>query len=282
MPVFVSGCAELPTSPLSNPQGIGANPDVARNDANVFFFEDFEDENYADHFSHGSHASNRQLVGGNVVFNGEKSLRITVNKNSHYGVSMSYRFADAGMAEPSELYSRYYLRFDDTWKSIKKGGKLPGPAGRYNNAGWGGRKSDGSNGWSARMRFGRSWLGSGFVDIGYYTYHADMPGNYGQSMLWYNDNRGTLQINRWYCIETYVKLNTVGKHDGILRGWVDGYLAMEIDNLMFRTTEDLKIEEFWVDVFYGGDWRAPNDLHLYIDNLALSTQRIGTAAGLPP
>lgn len=277
---YITGCAELPTSPLSRPQGIGSSPDTAQNDPNVFFFEDFEDENYINHFSHSSHARNRQLIAGDVVFNGEKSLRITVNKKAHYGVSMSYRFADAGMEEPTELYARYYLRFDGSWKNIEEGGKLPGPAGRYGKAGWGGRKSDGSNGWSARMKFGRSWLGPDFVDIGYYTYHADMRKKYGQNMLWHKDSRGTLQKNRWYCIETYIKLNTPGKHDGILRGWVDGYLAMEKENVMFRTTEDLKIEEFWVNVYYGGGWQAPSDMHLYIDNLALSRQRIGTAAGM--
>lgn len=278
--VFVVGCAEVPVSPLAKPQGIGTNLDTARNDANVFFFEDFEDRNYADHFSHSSHPGNRQLVGGDLAFNGEKSLRIAVNRKSHYGVSMNYRFTNVGMDEPTELYARYYLRFDESWKNIKGGGKLPGPAGRYGKAGWGGRQSDGSNGWSARMRFGRSWLGAEHIDIGYYTYHADMSKKYGKVMPWHKDDRGTLQKNRWYCIETHIKLNTPGKHDGILRGWIDGYLAMEKENIRFRTTDKLKIEEFWVNVYYGGGWRSPDDMYLYIDNLALSTRRIGTAAGL--
>ena len=130
------------------------------------------------------------------------------------------------------------------------------------------------------MKFLRSGFGPDFIDIGYYTYHADMPRKYGQNMPWDNEYRGSLQKNRWYCIETYVKLNTVGKHDGVLRGWVDGFLAMENETMMFRTSSDLKIEEFWVNVYYGGGWRAPNDMHLYIDNLALSTRRIGTAQGL--
>jgi hypothetical protein len=276
--VYVSGCAEVPTSALSKPQGIGTNIDAARNDTRVFFFEDFEDESYESHFSHGSHSKNRRLVTGNVVFNGNKSLRISVNQNSNYGSSLNYRFAEVGMSDPSELYARYYLRFDDSWKAIRSGGKLPGPAGRYGKGGWGGRTSNGTNGWSARMRFGQSWFGPDFIDIGYYAYHADMPRKYGESMPWNKDNRGTLQKNRWYCIETYVKLNTIGKHDGILRGWVDGFLAMENENMMFRTTSDLKIEEFWVNVYYGGK-RAPNDMHLYIDNLVLSTHRIGTAKG---
>jgi len=129
------------------------------------------------------------------------------------------------------------------------------------------------------MRFGKSFFGPDYIDIGYYTYHANMPKTYGEVMLWQKDNRGSLKKDQWYCIETYIKLNTVGKSDGILRGWVDGVLAMENKNIMFRTIPELKIEEFWVNIYYGGK-SAPSDMHLYIDNLALSSRRIGTATGL--
>jgi len=95
--------------------------DVARSDKNVFFFEDFEEKNYKDHFSHGSRAKNRQLVSGNVVFNGKKSLRVSVNKRSNYGTSLNYRFVDAGMQEPGELYARYYLRIDKSWNTRRSG-----------------------------------------------------------------------------------------------------------------------------------------------------------------
>ncbi len=273
-----SGCAEIPTSALSRPQGIGIAVDAAANDKNVFFFEDFENGNYGKRFSHGSHSRNRHLVTGDVVFNGKKSLRISVNKKSNYGTSLSYRFSEVGMKEPTELYARYYLRFDESWNTSRGSGKLPGPAGRYGRGGWGGRTSDGTNGWSARMEFGQSWISPDFIDLGYYTYHAYMPRKYGENMPWDIEDRGSLKKNRWYCVETYVKLNTPGESDGILRGWVDGYLAMEETNIMFRTTPALKIEEFWVDIYYGGH-SAPSDMHLYIDNLALSTRRIGTAVG---
>lgn len=278
---IMTGCADIAESELSRPQGIGGALDVAREDPNVFFFEDFEDEDYENRFTQATHQKNRRLVTGDAVFNGENSLRITVNKDSHNGSSLRFQFAKAGLSEPIELYARYYLRFDESWNAEAGGGKLPGPAGTYGRAGWGGRRSDGSNGWSARMRFGRSWFGPEFVDIGYYTYHADTTSRYGDTMHWRIGNRGSLQKNRWYCIETYVKMNTVGKSDGILRGWVDGYLAIKEDDIVFRTLPEIKIEEFWVNIYYGGRYTAPNDMHLYIDNLALSTERIGTALPRP-
>lgn len=275
----ISGCAEIPISPLSKPYGIGTTQDAAKNDKNVFFFEDFEDNSYERIFSRRSHADNQRLVDGNIVFNGKKSLRININKNSNYGTSMSYRFSSHDIKEPTELYARYYLRFDESWNTSKGSGKLPGPAGKYDRGGWGGRQSDGTNGWSARMEFSRSWMGPELIDLGYYTYHAYMPRIYGENIPWDKDNRGTLKKNRWYCVETYIKLNTPGESDGVLRGWVDGYLAMEETNLMFRSIPELKIEEFWFDIYYGGH-TAPSNMHLYIDNLALSHKRIGTATGL--
>ncbi|PCI07990.1 MAG: hypothetical protein COB77_03405 [Gammaproteobacteria bacterium] len=274
--ISASGCAEISTSPLAKPTGIGNALDIARNDKNVFFFEDFEEEDYANHFSRSTRPKNRQLITGDTVFNGNKSLRISVNKNSNHGSSLNYRFAAFKMEEPTELYARYYLRFDESWSTSRGSGKLPGPAGRYHKGGWGGRTSDGTNGWSARMLYTKSWFGPDYIDIGYYTYHANMPKKYGEKMLWHIDHRGSLQKNRWYAIETYIKLNTVGKSDGILRGWVDGALAMERKNLTFRTIPELKIEEFWVNIYHGGR-SSDKNMSLYIDNLALSTSRIGTA-----
>ena len=104
-----------------------------------------------------------------------------------------------------------------------------------------------------------------------------MRKRYGTFQLWNIDYRGSLQNNRWYCIETYVKMNTPGRSDGVLRGWVDGYLAMESDSMEFRTSPDLRIEEYWLNFYYGGREVAPNEMYIYLDNLVLSTSRIGTA-----
>ena len=243
-----------------------------------FFFEGFEDDDYISRFSHASRPGKGSLVSGDVVFNGEQSLRVGVPKGGHYGTSLNLRFSELGIDEPSELYARYYLRFDDSWNGRSSSGKLPGPAGRYGRAGWGGRQSDGTNGWSARMHFDKSWLGPDYIDIGYYVYHAEMRKIYGDSMLWEIDNRGSLEKNRWYCIETYIKLNTPGKSDGVLRGWVDGFLAHETENVKFRNSASLLIEEYWVNVYHGGR-AAGNDMHLYLDNLVLSPHRIGTVTG---
>lgn len=191
--VCIASCSAVTVSPLSTPDGIGHCMDEARKDFRVFFFEDFETASYEYQFSRRSHPENRTLVRGDVVFNGDKSLRVDVNKGDHNGTSLRFVFKDAGLNEPTELYSRYYLRFDESWTVVRGGGKLPGPAGRYGRGGWGGRRSTGANGWSARMIFEKSWLGPDFIDIGFYTYHTDTPKKYGESMLWTMGSRGSLK-----------------------------------------------------------------------------------------
>ena len=126
-------------------------------------------------------------------------------------------------------------------------------AGRYGVAGWGGRPSNGTNGWSARGTFRvLPPAGNPLEDrlpIGNYVYHADMTGSFGDVHLWQNDYRGYLEKNRWYCIELYAQMNTPTLNDGVLRAWVDGRLAWEKTDWRFRDTTSLLIEEVWMNVY---------------------------------
>ncbi len=81
-----------------------------------------------------------------------KALRIRVDKGGHYGASLQFQFKKRTGREPEEVYFRYYLRFADDWTPAR-GGKLPGIAGTYGRAGWGGRRVNGRDGWSARGLF---------------------------------------------------------------------------------------------------------------------------------
>lgn len=201
-----------------------------------------------------------------------KALRVRVEKGGHYGTSLSYRFAKQTGSEPEAVYFRYYLRFADDWNP-RRGGKLPGFGGTYDRAGWGGRPVNGRDGWSARGLFlGRK---NGKTPIGYYCYHAGMKGKYGSEWVWDKDGLGYLENNRWYCTEQYARMNTPGRNDGILRGWVDGLLAFEKTDLRMRDVETLKIETVWIDVYLGGTWSAESEHHLYIDDVVIADSFIG-------
>ncbi|UCC99575.1 MAG: hypothetical protein JSW66_06755, partial [Phycisphaerales bacterium] len=244
--------------------------DGLEKDPDVIVFTDFESDAWREIWSGGQ----RQTV--SVVAKDDelgfeplqnKALRVKVTKGDHYGASIEYKFQQRTGGEPEEIYFRYYLRFASDWNP-RRGGKLPGIGGTYGRGGWGGRPSNGRNGWSARGQFGGQRDGK--TPTGFYCYHADMRGRYGNSWIWERDKLGYLENNRWYCIEQYVRMNTPEKNDGILRGWVDGKLAFEKTDVRMRDVPELKIQCIWVNLYHGGTWAAGSDDHLFIDNVAVA------------
>jgi len=261
----------------SQDQSIDSDPQ-ANQRRNILLNCDFETEDWWTAFGSKRQPVNTLLVSGAKAL-GEKgrSLQVTTPRGEHMGTSFAYKFREQLGAEPEEIYFRYYLKLDLDWKHATSGGKLPGISGTYGKAGWGGRKVNGSDGWSARGLF-ETRRGADLTAIGFYCYHADMRGRYGEN--WRFQPR--LQHGQWYCVEQYCKLNTPGqdgargKNDGILRGWIDGQLAFEKTDVRFRDVDSLKIEEVWVNVYHGGETPVPSeDIHLYLDDLVIARQPIG-------
>lgn len=254
----------------------------------VVFTERFEQRGWRDAWSDIDRNGDAETVSADssnkfVALDG-KALRVRVKAGKRLGLSMHQRFAKLAGGEPEEIYFRYYLRFGDDWDPIATGGKLPGLAGTYERAGWGGRKPDGTNGWSARGTFFQLLKSepefNQFRGIGSYIYHVDGASEYGDPVGWNLGPTGMLQKNRWYSIEQYVKLNSPGSADGVLRAWIDGRLAYERTDLRYRSVPDLRIESVWMNVYHGGIAKAPADLTLYIDNLVVARDYIGPAGGL--
>ncbi len=206
-----------------------------------------------------------------------EALAVTIAKGSNGALNAHIRFDDAAASEPEEAFFRYYLRFGENWNPAADGGKLPGFSGTYGRAGWGMRKSDGHNGWSARGAFFRQAEGAAgdLRGVGSYVYHARMDGASGETWGWSLGPSGLLHKNRWYSIEQHVKLNTPGKADGVLRAWVDGQLVFERSDIRYRDNEALKIESVWLNVYHGGVTPASNEMTLYIDNLVIARKYIG-------
>lgn len=207
-------------------------------------------------------------------------LRVEVAEGDHYGGSLSVVTREHLPEEPSTLWFSYRLRLGEDW-SPTQGGKLPGFGGTYGRAGWGGKPSDGTNGWSAR---GQWFLErEDGIPIGSYVYHADMVEagrTYGVGMPW----DGTLKRGRWYTIEQQISLDTVGpdggRGDGRLRAWIDGRLVFDRDDLYLRDTDDLRIETVWFNIYHGGKQPAPADMHLLIDDVVMRHAR--PAGGAAP
>jgi hypothetical protein len=210
------------------------------------------------------------------------ALMVKIPAGKNLGLDMGYKFADKLGREPEEIYFRYYLRLANDWNPTTDGGKLPGISATYGRAGWGGRKSDASSGWSMRGMFfqlpGPESPYHEFTPIGTYAYHADTEDFWGDHWPWTTSGQALLERNRWYCIEQYMKVNQIGHKDAVFRAWVDGRLVLERSNFRVRDTTSIKIEQIWMNVYYGGTAPSPSDLHLFIDNVVIAREYIGPMA----
>jgi hypothetical protein len=252
-------------------------------DPNVILFAGFEQPEWKTQWSYVTNSSLIEIVDRDEPLTFQplrgKALRVALTPKQNLGLNMGYKFREALGQEPEEIYFRYYLRFANDWSPVYDGGKLPGISGTYNKAGWGGRRSNGKNGWSMRSTFVR-WTArddplKGRTQVGTYAYHANMRGTYGDRWDWSIGDRGLLANNRWYSIEQYLKINTPGRNDGVLRVWVDGLLAFEQSGIRVRDIPELKIDQIWMDVYHGGTRRSGHPQHLYIDNVVIADRYIG-------
>lgn len=210
------------------------------------------------------------------------ALRVRIPRRQQLGLDYRYRFREHHAEEPQEVYFRYYLRLSADWLGAIEGGKLPGLAGTYGKAGWGGRRWDGNAGWSLRGGYGttppQGHSAAGHVFLSTYAYHARSD-TYGESLPWADgDLAGLIPVNRWVCIEQRLRLNTPGGYDGELMVWVDGRLALSRSDLRLRDRNEVRIEEVWMNFFHGGTSAAASDMNAFVDQVVIARKYIGPMA----
>lgn len=283
--IFRLGSPSAQAKPAEQGLAAGFHADAAiASHPSVVFATGFESRDWQDEWS-----TDKPQIGAERVSRDQRNLlkplsgqalKVTIEKGKKTGLNLLYRFREKTGSEPDAIYFRYYLRLGDNWKP-RVSGKLPGLAGTYNHGGWGGRRSDGTNGWSARGRYSvSSTLAKGEYALGSYVYHAGMSKKYGSGWGWNLGPTGVIKKNQWYSIEQYVKLNSPGRHNGELKAWLDGVPVFERKDLRFRDTDDLRIETLWMNVYHGGTKKAPQDISVYIDNVVIAHDYIGPGGGV--
>lgn len=224
------------------------------------------------------------VANGFVALDGA-ALRAGFAEGENGGLGAQFHFP-AG-EQPDEVYSRYYLLVGASFEPTVDGGKMPGfafrPVSRCNG---GDPDPTGTVCWSARGGFytvvpdGNPL--AGLMPLSYYVYHPDQEGAYGSSWVWNIGYNALIQQGRWYCVDEYVRVNSApGTHDGVLRAWINGRLAFEKTDILFRNTLELHVGEVWYNIYHGGTAPAPHDMYLYLDNLVVARSYIGPMGGLP-
>ena len=109
-----------------------------------------------------------------------------------------------------------------------------------------------------------------------YLYGKDQTSQYGDNYFWDTATSSTASFveNAWHDVELYVKLNTVGNNNGIVRSTFDGVQVQEKTDWTARTRTDVKIKGMYWDIFFGGatpDWGPTIDENIQINDLLVTT-----------
>jgi hypothetical protein len=86
----------------------------------------------------------------------------------------------------------------------------------------------------------------------------------------------------WHCVEAQFTLNTLDRKadkpnaDGVVRGWFDGELVIDRKDVVLRSTDfpEMKFNQFLL-LPYFGPGLLPQEQTLWIDELAVGTERLG-------
>lgn len=106
------------------------------------------------------------------------------------------------------------------------------------------------NGFSSRLMWRGNGDGTGRMVI--YSYSADRPGKYGEDIR-YGDL--DVPIGEWFTVVMEVTANSsTAVSDGSMRGWIDGQLVLERDNVGWQLAGDTPmVDALFYSTFYGGN-----------------------------
>lgn len=190
-----------------------------------------------------------------------------------------------------DIYVRYYQKFDSTYKPERNHG-----------ANLGGRNLNHPDRWYVGMANTMDVASHGYfysglqpyhdsrADLmywGFYSYHMDKPTPWGDDYKPRGTERKKIEVNRWYCLERRMKLNSVEplKADGLEELWVDGELVLRRNGLRFRRVPELHITVFELELYYHGlpeQYTEQKPLRVYYDNVVIATAPIGCLSSAKP
>lgn len=261
------GGASEPSEPQPSPTWAGSPnlEDGLKGRTDILGFEDFESSSWGTRW--GMTSTPGSLT-QSTVFRGTSSLRAFVRKGSHEAVNFFLPISSAGAPDAEELYFRYYVYYPTGWvRDEQQVGKMPGFYGAKDASGC----NESTKNWSAR---GINADEGSNMTVGYYVYHQDRTHSDGCGDSKYSPV--LMAKNKWHAVEGYIKLNTPGQNDGILRQWVNGAKQIDASGYRFRIdSTSPKVKGVWFHVYVGGSWSAPQDMECYFDNLVISRNPIG-------
>jgi len=249
----------------------------------VIFCDDFENGilpgGWQDGYNPVLHTITSDLTN---VYKGGKALQATYPARSDGGWLTRWF-----MPGYDHAFARLYVKFEPGWQCGINCTKIFAFYGNRIDNRWSGFGKAGTR------PSGTDWFYAALVTLNwyrqpdpgeliFYSYFPEMTqapdGMYWGNFFFQKDPREAIQPGRWYCLELELQANKPGTRDGFQRMWIDGVFKGESLNMRWRDTTDVRINA--LQLTFSGEVAVAQ--RLWIDNLVVSTQKIGCMADTPP
>jgi hypothetical protein len=287
----------IPTPAATTRDTVANRPVVHECDAarpEWIFCDDFETDRLRQYFEY-THPDSSFERADSVGVLGSAGMRVHFRKGQVDAGSLKVAFgrtpssymraADSGGTAYREIYWRMYVRNDSAWTG--GGGDKLSRALSLASESW--AEAMGAPVWSS----GAALPGANYLAIDPFsgtdtngtlrtTTYNDFP-----HLRWLGAVRGATPIfdqshvGRWYCVEAHVRLNDAGQHNGTFELWIDDWLEARRGDLNWVG----QFAGYGLNaVFFENYWNAgsPVAQNRYIDNLVISTRRIGCGRLITP
>ncbi len=202
------------------------------------------------------------------VHSGTHSLQALYIPTNGYGIITRWF-----MPGYDEVYVKFFVMFEEGFKNMRSDGN-----GMHFFALAGNRIDD------DRSSFGKPGIvpnGTDFfyasldpeyvqrdptlLPFSFYTYWPDMRGRYG-NVFTQSPAKIPLIGGEWQEVVFHLKLNTPGQDDGSQTVWINGMKKLDKQNMRWRTTTDLRLNEIRFDNYMPGGLRTQ---HVWVDDVTV-------------
>jgi hypothetical protein len=188
--------------------------------------------------------------------------------------------------EPAETVSlRFYIRLSKNWEwtgrpyhphlmhfMTTENGKYHGPAASHLTVY--------IEPWDGKLRLAAQDIQN--KDQPHGLTQGPLRGGYNGTM--YDSQEKLFIDDAWHCVEAMFQLNTLDLEndkpnaDGVVRGWFDGKLVIDRTDVILRSTDfpKMKFNQFLLTPYFG-DGLLPHEQTLWLDELAVGTERVQPA-----
>jgi hypothetical protein len=273
--VVAAACAALALSPLP----IAAQERGEERSA-VLFREDFDDPSLLER---GWYDGSRFAISQAQPYAGRGCLEYGWKNGGTVPATSS---GIRRLFEPTgTVYLRFYMRLSNNWEwsgrayhphlmhfLTTENGKFHGPAASHLTVY--------IEPWNGRLRLAAQDIQN--KDQPHGLTQGPLRGGYNGQM--YDSQEKLFDDDAWHCVEAMFQLNTLDREndkpnaDGVVRGWFDGKLVIDRSDVILRSTDfpEMKFNQFLLTPYFGPGL-LPHAQTLWIDELALGKERIGTA-----